>query len=148
MACPFFMPTSRFDDGGWIHPSRLPLGAGWKGHCCAPGHEGVEPEADELREWCNMGYASGCGRRPKENSNDAVRFAVTRDSASQVNILYSIETAHLPAGHGTLEYDLAGQRFTTSLADARILKMAECFLQSHLARRASPNPGNSPSTSS
>jgi hypothetical protein len=148
MACPFFMPTAKFDEGGWMHPARLPLGGGWKGQCCAPGHEGVEPRAEELREWCNLGYASGCGRRPKENSADAVRFAVTRDSAGQINILYSIEMAHLPAGHGILEYDMASQRFSTSNADARIMKMAECFLQSQLSRRGSANSGASSGTNS
>ncbi len=59
MACPFFMPTSKLEDGGWLHPSRLPLGGGWIGHCSAPGYEGAEPTNQELRELCNLGYATG-----------------------------------------------------------------------------------------
>src|SRR6266851_3660207 len=35
LACPFFLPSEKFDDGGWLHPSRLPLGDGWRGVCTA-----------------------------------------------------------------------------------------------------------------
>jgi len=132
------MPTSRFDGGGWLHPARLPLGSGWKGHCSAPGHEGVEPTADELRDWCNLGYASTCSRRPQQHFCDAVRFSVARDGASQLTILYSCESAHRPAGHGRLDYDLASQKWISSHPDARIQKMAECYLQSHLSHRIEP----------
>ena len=72
MACPFFMPKTRFEDGGWLHPSRLPLGAGWRGECCAPGQQGTEPSNEELRELCNLGYATGCLRLPRERNFDAV----------------------------------------------------------------------------
>jgi hypothetical protein len=141
------MPTSRFDEGGWIHPARLPLGAGWKGHCCAPGHEGEEPSADQLRDFCNLGYAQQCDRRPKENACDAVRFAVSRDDRSHITVLYSIETAHLPAGHGTLEYDATSQHWTTPHPAAHISKMAECFLQSYFSRRTSAAPQKPSATS-
>jgi hypothetical protein len=148
MACPFFMPTNRFDDGGWIHPARLPLGAGWKGHCCAPGHVGEEPTAEELREWCNLGYASQCGRRPKENAADSVRFAVTRDHGQHITVLYSIETAHLPSGHGTVEYDATQKQWSVPHPAAHVLKMVDCFMQSYLSRKASSNPENTSTTSS
>ena len=52
LACPFFMPVQKLD-GAWLHPSRLPLGAGWDGHCSAPGHEGTRPSDQELHEFCN-----------------------------------------------------------------------------------------------
>jgi hypothetical protein len=132
------MPTSRFDGGGWIDPARLPLGAGWKGYCSAPGHEGAEPSADELRDWCNLGYATGCLRRPKHHSCDAVRFSVARDGAAQLTILYACESAHRPTGHGTLDYDVASRRWISSHPDARIQKMAECYVQSYLAHRIGP----------
>jgi hypothetical protein len=141
------MPTTRFDEGAWIHPARLPLGAGWKGHCCAPGHEGEEPSAEELRDWCNLGYASDCARRPKPSACDAVRFAVSRDDRSHITVLYSIETAHLPSGHGTLEYDVTSQRWTTPHPAAHISKMAECFLQSYFSRRTSAAPEKPSATS-
>jgi hypothetical protein len=135
VACPFFMPTSKFEDGGWTHPTRLPLGGGWRGHCCAPGHEGNEPTAKELREWCNLGYALACSRR-SQDSCDALRFAVVRDSASRITVLYSCESKHRPAGHGTLDYDLSSRGWAVPHPDARIQKMAECFLESYLSRRS------------
>ena len=65
LACPFFMPVQKLD-GAWLHPSRLPLGAGWDGHCSAPGHEGARPSDQELQEFCNLGYAAKCSRLPAE----------------------------------------------------------------------------------
>lgn len=140
MACPFFMPTSRFEDGGWIHPSRLPLGNGWKGHCSAPGHEGALPTDDHLRELCNLGYSSACSRLPEERACDAVRFGVSRDRGSQLAIWFVCESGHRPAGHGTLEYDVPSQQWISSHSDACIQKMAECYLQSYLLRRIQPAP--------
>jgi hypothetical protein len=138
VACPFFMPSSKLDDGGWLHPSRLPLGAGWSGHCCAPGHEGAEPTNQELRELCNLGYAAGCTRLPEARPHDAVRFSVARDRGAQLEVWFVCEARHRPAGHGILEYDLALDQWTSSHPDPRIQKMAECYLQSYLARRIQP----------
>jgi len=146
VACPFFMPTSKLDDGGWLHPSRLPLGGGWRGQCSAPGHEGVEPTTEELREGCNLGYAATCQRLPKERTCDAVRFSVARDCGAQLLLWFVCESGHQPAGHGTLEYDLALGRWTSSHPDPRIQKMAECYLQSYLPRRVPPPPADIPSS--
>jgi hypothetical protein len=136
------MPTSKLDDGGWIHPSRLPLGGGWVGHCSAPGHEGAQPSHEELRELCNLGYAAGCSRLPKERAYDAVRFSVARDRGAQLLLWFVYESGHRPAGHGTLEYDLSANQWTSSHSDARIQKMAECYLQSYLLRRIQPAPAD------
>jgi hypothetical protein len=114
MACPFFMPTSKLEDGGWLHPSRLPLGGGWIGHCSAPGHEGAEPTNEELRELCNMGYATACPRLPEDRTSDAVRFSIARDHGARLSLWISFH------------------------ADPRIQKMAECYLQSYLLRRIQP----------
>jgi len=146
MACPFFMPTEKCDDGGWLHPSRLPLGGGWRGQCSAPGYEGVEPTTEDLREGCNLGYAAGCSRLPKERTCDAVRFSVTRDLGTQLQLCFVCESEHRPAGHGTLEYDIALGRWISSHPDARIQKMADCYLQSYLLRRISPPPADIPSS--
>src|SRR5260370_2007562 len=75
VACPFFMPVEKLENGAWPHPARLPLGCGWSGCCTAPGHEGEVPSAHQLHE-CNLGYALGCGRLPKQRTWDAVRFFV------------------------------------------------------------------------
>jgi hypothetical protein len=75
VACPFFMPVEKLENGAWLHPGRLPLGCGWSGQCTAPGHAGEVPSQEELREFCNLGYAEGCGRLPRERAWDSVRFA-------------------------------------------------------------------------
>lgn len=138
LACPFFMPTEKWEAGAWMHPARLPLGAGWRGHCCAPGHEGAAPSDHELSENCNLGYAAGCPRLPQDRSCDAVRFAVVRDAGARLVLNFSCELDHRPAGHGVLEYDEVRRQWTSSHPDARMQKMAECFLQSYLLRRIQP----------
>lgn len=149
MACPFFVPTQKLENGAWLHPSRLPLGAGWSGRCSAPGHEGVEPTEPELAEGCNMGYASRCARLPLERSCDAVRFSVARDRGANISLWFVCEAAHHPVEHGTLEYSMVSQAWTSSHRDSRIQKMAECYLQSYMLRRIPPAAaGDNPSSDS
>lgn len=138
MACPFFMPTNKLEDGGWLHPSRLPLGGGWTGHCSAPGHEGAEPTNQELRELCNLGYAASCPRLPKERAYDAVRFSIAHDRGAQLELWFVCESGYRPASHGKLEYDLDLNQWVSSHSDLRIQKMAQCYLQAYLLRRIQP----------
>lgn len=136
MACPFFVPTQRLEDGTWMHPSRLPLGAGWSGCCSSPGHEADELSPAELAE-CNLGYAR-CVRLPRERSWDAVRFAVSRDDGLSIRLWFVCETAHHPASHGVLEYSLSTRRWTGAHPDPRIQAQAGCYLESYLLRRIPP----------
>jgi hypothetical protein len=138
VACPFFMPTSKLEDGGWLHPTRLPLGGGWSGHCGAPGHEGAEPTNQELRELCNLGYATDCPRLPAERACDAVRFSIARNRGGQLLLWFVCESGHRPAGHRMLEYDLSLGQWIFSHPEPRIQKMAECYLQSYLLSRSQP----------
>ena len=107
LACPYFscLPT-QLADAAWLHPSRLPLGAGWSGCCCAPGYEGMSPSDESLREHCNLGYAAACPQLPKERAADAVRFSIARDRGSQLELWFVFESGHRPAGHGKLQYDV------------------------------------------
>lgn len=138
MACPFFMPTEKMGDGLWLHPSRLPLGAGWRGCCSVPGEEAAELTDRELAEGCNLGYASCCARLPQERSCDAVRFSVARDRGSYVALWFVCESAHHPVDHGILEYEPATGRWTAVHPDSRLQKMAECYMESYLLRRIPP----------
>jgi hypothetical protein len=122
-------------DGAWLHPSRLPLGGGWNGQCSAPGHEGHQPSHDDLREFCNLGYAAKCSRLPAERDFDAVRFSVARDHGSRLLLWFVCETGHCPAKHGTLEYDVNRSQWMSSHPDTRIQKMLECYVQAYLQRR-------------
>ena len=150
MACPYFMPVSKLENGNWLHPARLPLGGGWTGHCTAPGHEQAVPAQDVLEACCNLGYAASCSWAPAERPSDAVRFAVSsparngrqssmssseNESAQLVHLTYVYEQANRPAGHGELEFDLSRASWLRRHEDARIQKMAECFLESYLRKR-------------
>ena len=150
MACPFFMPVARLENGSWPHPARLPLGGGWCGHCTAPGHEGETPQQEVLENFCNLGYASGCSWSPLDRVWDAVRFAVSAPlgPAGRVETLgnsvgvrtlvlrYVCERDHRPVAYGDLEFDLPSATWLRRHDDARIQKMAECFLDSYLTKKA------------
>ena len=135
MACPFFMPANVSQDIAWFHPSRLPLGAGWNGHCGAPGHEGHTPAPEEIKENCNLGYAITCPRLPKKRDCDAVRFSVARDSVSHLTLWIVFESAHRPSGHSTLEYKISARQWTSPHPNELIQKMADCYVQSYLSRK-------------
>ena len=134
MACPFFMPTEKFGGGAWMHPSRLPLGAGWRGICTAPGAQASLPGDDQLTNSCNLGYARKCPNLPPERCCDAVRFAVARDCNTRIVLWYVCEFEHLPMEHGILEYEIEQSSWIRGHGDARIQKMAECYLQSYKER--------------
>jgi hypothetical protein len=159
MACPFFMPVEKLENGAWPHPARLPLGGGWSGRCTAPGHEGEIPQ-QALEEFCNLGYAARCGRLPPDRPWDAVRFAVTSGAQIKsgqgspgtgsktndydvtrhlpnrvVQLRYVCERDHQPVQDGKLEFDAGGARWVQRHSDERVQKMAECFMESHMAKR-------------
>ena len=136
MACPFFSPIDRACDVHLPHPSRLPLGAVWRGLCEAPGHEHSTPSEQEL-EWCNLGYATLCPHLPKKRTSDAVRFGVARDSKERISIQFIFESHHEPAGHGRLEYDPLVKRWISPHPEPRIQRLAESFLESYLERTRS-----------
>ena len=134
MTCPFFMPTERADDIAFQHPSRLPLGASWRGSCLASSHQQETLSTVELQS-CNLGYAKSCPRLPKERVCDAVRFAVVNESQDSVSLKFVLEKAYLPTSHGTLAYDRNTKRWVPPHSDLSIQKKAECFLQSYLDRK-------------
>lgn len=143
MACPFFMPTEKLENGAWPHPSRLPLGCGWSGHCTVPGHEGELLQSQELHR-CNLGYADGCHRMPQDRVWDSVRFAVRASTLRatdgvellrRIELQYVCERKHRPVEHGTLEFDTVSQTWLRMHGDARVQRMAECFLQVNRERR-------------
>jgi hypothetical protein len=135
MPCPYFIPTAPFDDAGFSHPQRLPLGAGFRGLCGAPGHAHSAPTDEELMQSCNLGYARNCSRLPQDRHSDAVRFSILRDRDGHVTLCYVSELNYLPQDHGTLHYEVAIQRWSQPHNDALLQGLADCFLQSYLSRR-------------
>ena len=141
MACPFFMPVRKLENGAWMHAARLPLGCGWSGHCAAPGHEGEVPSQEELRDFCNLGYAETCARLPQERPWDSVRFGARTvfngGKSGYIQIRYVCERGHFPVEHGVLEFDPVSARWEELHGDDRVQRMAECFLESYVERRKS-----------
>jgi hypothetical protein len=144
LACPYFMPMEKIEGGTWPHPSRLPLGCGWAGHCTAPGHENQTPSRDILEAFCNLGYASSCTWAPRERAWDAVRFGLIASAAAEgskpepssiVRICYVCERNYRPVERGELEFDAQRAEWVRRHEDARVQKMAECFLRSRLKSR-------------
>jgi hypothetical protein len=134
------MPIEKLENGAWIHPSRLPLGCGWSGHCTAPGHNGETPSQEELQQFCNLGYAMSCPYLPAERAWDTVRFGariiISAPTADRrIRLRYVCERAHRPADHGILEFDPSRASWITQHPDPRLQRMAECFLVSYLENR-------------
>jgi hypothetical protein len=145
------MPIERLENGNWPHPARLPLGGGWRGECTASGHEGEIPSQQVLEAYCNLGYAHDCAWAPRERAWDAVRFApcAARDREGEtkrsadgniashiVELRYVCERDHRPVEHGILGYDLTRTTWLRPHSDARVQKMAECFLESYLKKKS------------
>ncbi|MGA7474852.1 MAG: hypothetical protein WBW60_19105 [Candidatus Sulfotelmatobacter sp.] len=142
MACPYFMPVEKLENGTWLHASRLPLGCGWSGHCTAPGHEGESPSQEDLQEFCNLGYAEGCGRLPRDRKWDSIRFGARtmgddgkNGTGRRIQVRYVCERDHRPAEHGMLEFDATGNRWEQRHPDNRLQRMAECFVASYVEKR-------------
>jgi len=130
LACPYFVPREILTDGSWPHPSRLPLGAGWTGACCASGPE-ITPADSELREFCNLGHAVACPHLPREREWDAVRFSVASSGRDQVTFWYVCELGHAPVEHGKLAFDLRREAWVNAHSDSRVQRLAECYLKTY-----------------
>ncbi len=143
MACPYFMPQEKSENGSWPHPARLPLGSGWNGYCTAPGHHGEVPTQDIVEGFCNLGYAAKCAWAPPERDWDAVRFSVcppeetSKDPCGSrvIRLQYVCERDHHPVTNGDLRFDLSNRAWQCSHEDSRVQKMAECFLESYLSKK-------------
>ena len=134
MACPFFVPLEILNDGTWLHPARLPLGAGWRGSCSATAEE-FTPDDATIHSFCNLGYAAGCPRLPADRDWDAIRFSVARTSVDQITLNYICESAHAPAQHGRLIFDRVQARWINPHTDPRVNRLANCYLETFRSRQ-------------
>jgi hypothetical protein len=134
VACPFFWPVTRHEAELWAHRRKLPLGDGFAGECRAPGCAGRKPGDEELKESCNLGYAIACAHLPKERAADAVHFAANGEEIVKVN--YVMVKDQAPGEHGMLEFDTSANKWRVEHSDANIQRMAECYVESWLKRRA------------
>lgn len=133
MACPYFIPREILNDGSWLHPLRLPLGAGWSGDCCATGQE-MAGDPTHNRNFCNLGYAAACPHLPQHRDWDAVRFSVASSGEGQITVLYACELKHAPVAHGTLTFDVRNERWREPHPDARVHRLANSYVHAYRAR--------------
>jgi hypothetical protein len=138
LACPYFVPEKRCESELWQHRARLPLGDGYEGHCSAPGHEGAKPTDDELKSACNLGNAC-CSRLPADRALDSVRFYVSEDLGSALTLSYCTERDHRPREHGMLKFDAVSGTFVAASAQPPVVRLAQAFVKSHLARHPRAN---------
>ena len=142
MACPFFVPSRRFETSGWARPPRFPLGDQFAGACHAQPEHIIEPPEAHQREICNCGYARGrCDRFPEDAPGDAIRFSVTDDSSARLALVYVLEKDHVPVLHGLLEYGILEHGTDLNLEAASPIgpvldRQARSFVESYLSRRA------------
>jgi hypothetical protein len=133
VACPFFWPVARLDAELWPHRRRLPLGDGFAGECHAPNCAGRKPGEDELKDSCNLGYATSCPHLPNDRHADAVHFSATGEG--YVRVSYVMVKDQAPGEHGILEFDTATREWRSTHRDANVQRMAECYVEAWLARR-------------
>ena len=135
MACPYFVPREILNDGSWLHPARLPLGAGWTGQCCASGQE-TAPSDYLLHDSCNLGNACACPHLPRDRDWDAVRFSISATSSEQITLWYVCELAHAPIEHGKLTFHRIEERWLNPHADSRVQRLAVCYLEAYRSRQS------------
>jgi hypothetical protein len=131
MSCPFFYASEPLSLLRELRP--VPLGDLYGGECRAADHL---PSDNELRSWCNFGYARGaCPHFPADAAADAIRFSVANSDATAITVRYCLERDHRPLEHGTLI--LTAGRCDPPHADPIVCRLTEAYVSSYLARRKS-----------
>jgi hypothetical protein len=136
VACPYFHPDAPFEDGAWLKPPRVPLGDPCSGICEAS-EEKARPSIEELRTFCNNGYARGrCHRFPASAEADANRFSIARDHEGVVELVYIRERDYAPLRHGQAIYRIAESKFEgLPDGDDAMAGQARRFTESYLKRK-------------
>lgn len=130
MACPYFFPIARFEDRAWAVGPRLPLGDPYLGECRAQS-QATAPDESTLRQLCNRGYGRAeCQRFPPESDADAVRFHVSLQQGTLLQIQYIFEKSCWPVRHGVVEF----RDGLAAGSDAVLDRQAAAFAESYLRR--------------
>jgi hypothetical protein len=134
MACPYFFPTARLENGTWVIPPRLPLGDAYAGECRAT-QARFQPDESHLRNFCNVGYGRGsCGQFPCDGGIDAVRFHIREESNDLIRIQCVAEKDCWPAGGCEIESATA-RREIRGTEDEILAKQASVFVESYFRRK-------------
>lgn len=115
----------------------LPLGDVWTGVCCAVPEHPWQPDDTRIYQLCNLGYVrETCERFPTGEGPDAIRFNISGDNESALQISYVIERDHHPFAHGSLEYSRAQGGFAASSpAESSLARQAAAYASSYLRRK-------------
>src|SRR5437660_284313 len=107
MACPFFHPIEPLSNTRELRA--LPLGDFYRGQCHA-GDADYTPSENELRTWCNFGYARhDCAHFPAAQTDapDVARFSIGSDNDSGIIVRFTLERDHRPLDVGAFQFGAA-----------------------------------------
>jgi hypothetical protein len=114
----------------------LPLGDAYTGECLASANP-FQPDEQQMREVCNLGYGRGrCDRFPEQSPSDAIRFHIARDEGELLSIQYVREKDCWPQSHGVFECSSSNATLENAPADDLLRQQASAFVQSYLRRRS------------
>jgi hypothetical protein len=94
-------------------------------------------DATDFRPVCNLGYARGeCERFPATPGPDAVRFTISDDTGTRIQLHYVLERDHQPFAHGRIEYSADSQTLSPEPADGMTGRQARAYLGAYLRRKS------------
>ena len=96
--------------------------------------EFIPPRTNLSRDAIWVTRKTAC-RLPADRHADAVRFALGEECNGILHVRFASELAHLPASHGELLYEKASATWLSRHDDARVQRMAECYVQVQLQKR-------------
>lgn len=135
MSCPYFEPLEPRSRAADPRLSTLPLGDSWTGMCRADPLSPSAPEPTAVHTFCNFGYArQSCNRFPASDGPDAVRFSISRDNGTSIEVRWAIERDHHPFAVGTLAFERANGAFASEPPFPALLKQAFAYVSSYLRR--------------
>ena len=72
-----------------------------------------------------------------------MRFVLGEEKDGVLRVRFSCERDYLPAGHGELLYEKSSDTWLLKHEDARVQRMAECYVETQIERRAASAAGAS-----
>ena len=151
MACPYFMPVAKLENGAGRIPPGCPsdvVGADiarhpatkdscLTGQCSNPSATSDTPVAALVARRTRRGMRSGSRfQRPPISTREKSLQDVLMSRSVRFASSTFASARHLPVSHGELEFDLLQASWLHKHDDLRMQKMAECFLESYLKKKA------------
>lgn len=133
MPCPCFEPTEIVAKRAQRN-ARLPLIEEYEGFCRAT-DEATVPPPDVLFRFCNHGYSRGsCPCFPSTEMRSALRYSITAQTETALEVICIEETDYAPARWFTLRYVLASGAIQPDAPDGCIAAQAAAFCRGYLGQ--------------